>query len=139
MTVSKKLIDATWAEVAILLTMMSLGTGHYEIWGVPYDYIHARNTTEAYNPAAPSWMDLEERIENDFVTDEAHARMIATRLLLYRIAAASSWGAQIVDDPRIEVGDILQLPDNSRLFVTGYSRDLSRGSAATLDVQGFRT
>lgn len=122
----------------IMLVMMSLGTGHYEFWGIPYDYVHARNTTEAYDRTAPAHQDNEQVIENDFISNENHARAVAVRELLHGIASSSTWGCSIVDDPRIERGDIIELPDQSRLFVTGYSRDLSRGSAAVLDVQGFR-
>ncbi len=126
------------SEVAILLVMMSLGTGHYEFRGQPYDYVHARNTTEAFDKTAPKHANLEREIENDFISDATHAREVAVRELLYGIASSSTWGARIVDDPRIELGDILELPDSSRLCVTGYDRDLSRGAPAVLEVQGFR-
>lgn len=126
------------ATAAILLVMMSLGTGHYEFWGEPYDYVHARNTTEAFDRTAPAHLNLEKEIENDFITDQPHAREVAARELLHAIASSSSWGARIVDDPRVEQGDILELPDRSRLCVMGYSRDLTRGAPAVLDLTGFR-
>jgi hypothetical protein len=44
-----------------------------------------------------------------------------------------------VDDLRIEPGDIIELHDGSRLYVTGYSRDLTRGASAELQVTGFRS
>jgi hypothetical protein len=43
-----------------------------------------------------------------------------------------------VDDPRIERGDIIALKDGSRVYVTDYTRDLSFGAPATLDITGFR-
>jgi hypothetical protein len=37
-----------------------------------------------------------------------------------------------------EPGDIVQLYDGSRLYVTDYKRNLTHGSSALLDVVGFR-
>lgn len=125
-------------QVAFFLIIMSLGTGVYEIWGEPFDYVHETNTTEAYNDAVPEWMRLEETIDSDFVMNQGHSEQVAVRELLYRSLSATSWSVEIIDHPPLEPGDILQLPDGSRLYVTGFSRELTRGSAATLSVKGFR-
>jgi hypothetical protein len=126
------------AEITVLLVMMSIGTGMYEVWGTPYDFVHARNRTEAFDDTAPEWLGNEQEIENDFVMDEPMAQVYAVRELLYQARAASSYTVSIVDDPRLEPGDILQLPDASRLYITGYRRDLSPGAPAVLEVEGFR-
>ncbi|MGH7343288.1 MAG: hypothetical protein ACREK4_00115 [Candidatus Rokuibacteriota bacterium] len=126
------------AEAIILLVMMSLGTGQYEFWGQPFDYVHAKNTTEAFDKNAPQWMDIEQVIDNDFIYNESHAKAVAIRELLYESAGAISWGATIVDDPRVEIGDIIALPDLSRLYITSWERNLTRGEEATLDLRGFR-
>lgn len=122
----------------MLLVMMSLGTGQYEIWGEPYDYIHAVNTTEAYNDSAREWERVEETIESDYIGDEAHARQVATLELLYRSLSARTQTVEIRDDPRIEPGDILALPNGERFYVTEYARDLTRGAAHTLRLSGFQ-
>lgn len=126
------------ADVVIMLTMMSIGTGVYEIWGTPYDMVHARNTTTAYGKAVKDWEINVSEIENDFVMNQAQSEGFATRELIYSYRAASSYNVTIVDDPRIERGDIISLKDGSRIYVTDYSRDLSHGSPATLDISGFR-
>jgi hypothetical protein len=123
---------------AAMFVMCSMGTGSYEVRGQPFDYVRARNTTEAFNTETPEWMQKVVEIENDFVMNQAMSEAFATRELLYQARGAVSYGVSIVDDPRIEVGDILELPDASRLYVTGYSRDLSRGSASILNISGFR-
>lgn len=125
-------------EFSVLLTMASIGTGSYEIWGTPYDYVKGRNTTEAYDPAAEDWVLDSTDIESDFIVSEDHAQGVAAVEFIYRARSASNYSATIVDDPRIETGDILELPDASRLYVTGYRRDLTRGASAVLDVEGFQ-
>jgi hypothetical protein len=131
-------IEQMTAEAALILIMMSIGTGMYEIRGTPYDYVHARNTTEAYDCDAPAWLQRDVEIENDFVMSEDAAQALAVRELIYQAKAANSYSVTIVDDPRIEPGDIVELHDGTRLYVTSYSRDLTRGAAATLDIEGFR-
>jgi hypothetical protein len=126
------------SEAAILLTMMSIGTGVYEVRGNPYDFVHARNTTEADAFGVPDWLLKNEDIENDFVMNESQAQAFAARELIYRARAAATYGVTIVDDPRIEPGDIIELFDGSRLYVVDYTRDLTSGSPATLEVSGFR-
>jgi hypothetical protein len=123
---------------AAMLVMSSIGTGSYEIWGQPYSWVHQMNTTEAYDFTAPAWQEAITEIENDFVMSEAMSEAFATRELLYEVQSAVSYGAQIVDDPRIEVGDILALPDGSQIYVTDYERDLTRGAAAILGITGFQ-
>ena len=125
------------AELVVLLIMASIGTGMYEIWGTPYDFVHGRNTTEAKNSGASVWTENVEDIENDLIVNEAHAQAVAVRELAYRARSATSWGASIIDDPRIEPGDILQFPDGTRFCVTDYTRNLARNAPAVLDLQGF--
>lgn len=125
------------AELVVLLILASIGTGIYEVWGTPYDFVHGRNTTEAKNSAASIWAENVEDIENDLIVNEAHAQAVAVRELAYRARSATSWGASIIDDPRIEPGDILQFPDGTRFYVTDYTRNLARNAPAVLDLQGF--
>jgi len=125
-------------ELAVLLVMASIGTGIYEVNGTPYDFVHGRNTTEAYNSAAPAWQSNDVEIENDFVPNEQAAQAYAVRELIYQARSESRTGLVLVDDPRIERGDLLELPDGTRFYVTDYSRDLSRGAAALLSVDGFQ-
>lgn len=125
------------AEGAMMLTMMSMGTGVYEVWGTPFDYVHARNTTTAYNPAANVWEIQPQEIENDFVLNEAQAQSFAIRELIYQARSASAYNLSIVDDTRIEPGDLVEISDGTRVYVTDYSRDLSNGAPAALSIQGF--
>jgi hypothetical protein len=127
------------AEGALLLIIMSIGTGNYEIWGEPYDFVHAVNKTEAFDENAPEWMEDVTEEDNDLIFDETHAQEVVVRELLHRFAEVNRWDTVIADDPRIEVGDILELPDTSRLYVTSYTRNIKRDTGSTLAVSGFRS
>jgi hypothetical protein len=125
------------ADVFILTLLASLGTGVYEVWGTPYDFVNPINQTEAYDPDAETQLENVETIETDFAGDEGHAQVIVRREFVFRVRAATSFGLSIVDDPRIEEGDIVELADGSRVFVTSFSRDLSPGAPAVLEIGGF--
>jgi hypothetical protein len=137
-TIPRGRIVEGFADVSIMVTMMSIGTGVYEIWGTPYDMVHARNTTTAYGKTVKDWEVNVSEIENDFVMNQEQSEGFAVRELTYSYRAASSYNISIVDDPRIERGDIISLKDGSRVYVTDYARDLSHGSPAKLDITGFR-
>ena len=99
--------------------------------------MHARNTSEAFDSSVPVYIDNAMDIECDFIVNEEHAKAVAIRELIYSAREANKWSVTMVDDPRIEYGDILQFHDGSQLYVEDFSRSLERGSEATLDVSGF--
>jgi len=129
------------AEAALYLIfmaqMMMIGTGSYEIWGIPYEYVHAKNVSEAFDSSRPTWVNNVQEITCDLIANEEHAKAMAIRELIYSARAANKWSVTIVDDPRIEYGDILEFPDGSQLYVEDFSRGLERGTEAILDVKGF--
>jgi hypothetical protein len=133
-----RIIEAI-AQLVLFVILMSLGTGSYEILGEPFDFVHSVNTTIAIDDASPDWMEAQITEENDLIFDEAHAQQVVVRELIHRIAEQNKWDAQIIDDPRLEPGDIVELPDSSRVFVQDYERNLTRGSPALLTIRGFRS
>lgn len=129
---------ATAGQVGVMLAMMSLGTGIYEIWGMPYDMVHMLERTEAYASDLPSWTYNRIELRNDLVPSEDSAQSLAVNELLYQNAKASTWQATIHDDPRLEVGDIVQFTNGWKFFVTDYNRSITRGSPTLLTLSGFR-
>jgi hypothetical protein len=117
---------------------MSMGVGRYEIRGVPFDYVNAKNTTLAYADNIEDWAVSEVEIDNDLVANEGHAQLISTEHLIWLGASAYAYGATIVDDPRVEVGDIIEFDDGARLLVQSFSNDYSRGAKASMEISGFR-
>lgn len=125
------------ADIAALMVLLSFGTGRYQIVGQMFDTVQEVNETVAYDPTASPAAYRAEVVENDFIGSEGTAIGMVTREFVYRARASTAWSLTIVDDPRIEVGDIVGLADGTRLFVTGYRRSLSHGDAALLELQGF--
>lgn len=78
-------------------------------------------------------------IENDLVPSQEASEGLAVAELFYRARSASRASLVIADDPRIERGDVLGLPDGRRFYVLEGSRDLTRGASALLQLEGFWT
>jgi hypothetical protein len=132
--------DETILDLAIFLLMSAVGTGVYEIWGNPFDYVHARNTSEAYAAdvmGSVPWADNPKQEECDLIMDESHAQAVCTRELVYQAAEANSWTLKIADDKRIEKGDLLQFPDGSQVYVLDFTRSVGPYSDNVLEVKGF--
>lgn len=121
----------------ILVIMAAIGTGVYEVWGTPYEFAHGRNTTVARAENLPSHSLQESRLETSLVVSNEHAADLATMELSYKHAQSYMMSVKLLDDPRIEVGDILQFEDGSRMLVSGFNNDFSRGADAVISVDGF--
>lgn len=132
-----RLAEAAAIDVPLFTLLARMGTGVYEVRGRPYDLVNPVNETVAYDPeGSPSGRT--ETLETDLVDAEARASAIATREFVFRARSASSFTLTIVDDPRIEVGDIVEmLADGTRILVTGVQRDLSPGSSNVVELSGF--
>ena len=125
------------AEKVIMLILMAVGTGTYEIWGNPFKWVHAKNTTEAFDQNAPEYVDNPVTIECDLIMNQNHSNDVAVRELLYRSYEANKWNVSIWDDLRIEYGDVIAFPDGSYMFVEDLTRPLQRDSNNNCSVKGF--
>lgn len=125
------------ALMALLQVIMHIGHGVYEVWGVPFDEVYAVNEVEAYDINAPDWAMKLEEDQNDLIPSDEVAQTYAVNELLYRSCAASQAGMLIADDPRIERGDVLGVPDGRQFYVQKFKRNLQRGVEALLELTGF--
>lgn len=125
------------ALVTMLGIMMSIGTGTYEVWGQPYDYVHAKNYTVVRGCNLPYHSMNQTDLESNLIMSEAHAQDLMVKYLMYLNASNYEMQVDMVDDPRIEKGDIVLFEDGSRLMVTGFSNEFTRGSSATISVTGM--
>ena len=124
------------ALVVLLGITMSIGTGTYEVWGKPFDLIHAQNHSIISDCSISYHESSREEFETPLITSEDHARGAMTSYLLYRNAENYSVSFTMVDDPRIEVGDVLQFEDGSRILVSDFQNDFSRGAPANIQITG---
>lgn len=129
------------ATVAIMLIMMCIGTGTYEIWGTPYEMVYLEQQAIAIKANTEFWQEREKSIRNDFISTIEQAQPIALNELHFEVMKENPRTLQLRYDPRLEPGDVLELSSTSRVWVEGVSRQITRGNTdnITMTVNGYRT
>lgn len=121
----------------MLLTMMSLGSAQYEIWGTPYDLVYKKMKVIAVEDGLDYWQENEVKIDNDFLGIASQAETVAIRELLYRKSASFPRKLTMINDPSLELGDIIQLPDGKRFYIESMQKSIKRGEPMKLELSGF--
>ncbi len=124
--------------VPILLTMMSLGSAQYEIWGVPYDLVYLEKEHIAIEEGTEYWAENEVEIDNDFIGTEEVAESCAIAELHYHQSSFNARRITMDDLPGIEPGDVIQLPNEGRYYVTGLGKSIRPGAMPILEVDCFK-
>ena len=125
--------------VAVLLAMMILGTGIYEIHGNPFDFVFLEKQAIAMIDNLQYWEEKQLEIRNEFISTESHAHQLALTELLFEQSLANPRRLVIANDPRIEKGDIIQLSNGVKFYVQGATKQIVRGRPVTMQLEGFRS
>ena len=112
--------------VTDLITMMSIGSGSYEIWGMPFDFCYREIEFVAVVSGVEFWNENELEIENDIVDSCAVAEALATRELMYQQQVSNPRNIWMAHDLHIEQGDIIMLPDGRIYTVTNWNYNINR-------------
>ena len=124
------------AMIGILLIMMSIGSAQYEVWGTPYDYAYLEKQSVAIEEGLEYWLENEKEIKNDFIGTHDQADTIAVTELIWEKSLSRPRRIAIEDDPALEVGDIVALPDGRKILVTALNKKIRRGEVPTLVIDG---
>lgn len=138
-TISEGRVIEAAGIVAVMVAMMILGTGVYEVVGNPFDYAFLERRAIALIDDILFWEEKELEIRNEFISTAEHAHSLALQELLFEQSKLNPRNIVIQYDPRIERGDIIELPQAVKFFVLEGSRTLERGKAQALALGGVRT
>jgi len=122
--------------IGILLIMMSIGSAQYEVWGTPYDYAYLEKQSVAIEEGLEYWLENEKEIKNDLIGTHDQADTIAVTELIWEKSLSRPRRIAIEDDPALEVGDIVALPDGRKILVTALNKKIRRGEVPTLVIDG---
>ena len=126
------------AIVQVLVAMMILGTGVYEIVGNPFDWVYLEKQAVALLNNIKFWEEKQLDIRNEFISTAEVAHQLAVTELLYHQSSTRPRTITVANDLRIEKGDIIQLPSGVRFFVLTARKRLERGVSPTMSLNGFR-
>jgi hypothetical protein len=130
-----RIIQAT-SMVAISLIMMSMGSAQYEVYGTPFDYVYLKKQSIAILDGLEYWEENVNEIKNDFIGSHDQADIVAITNLIWEQVNANPRKIIMEDDPSLEVGDIIALPDGRQLVVTALSKKIKRGEVSDILVEG---
>jgi hypothetical protein len=125
--------------VAVLVALMILGTGVYDVVGTPFDYAFLERRAIALMDNILFWEEHELEIRNEFISTEEHAHSLALQELLFEQSKLNPRNMVVQYDPRIERGDIIEMPGELKLFVLNATRTLERGGKQATSLGGVRT
>ena len=126
------------AMLGIMLIMMSIGSAQYEVWGTPYDYAYLEKMSIAMEDGLDYWRENEKEIKNDFIGTHDQADTIAVTELIWEKSLTRTRRIVIEDDPSLEVGDIVGIPDGRKILITGLSKKIKRGEVPSLVIDGCK-
>jgi hypothetical protein len=126
------------ALVSLLLVMMCLGTGQYEIWGTPYDYVYLEKDSLAYVQGLEYYEENPMEIKNDFIGSHERADAVAVCELTWQQSLGNPRRIVITNDPSLEIGDIIALPDGRKFCITNMSKTIRRGEVPLLNLDCFK-
>jgi hypothetical protein len=126
------------AMIGILLIMMSIGSAQYEIWGTPYDFAYLEKQSIAIEDGLDYWLENEKEIKNDFVGAHDQADTLAVTELIWEKSQSFPRRLVIEDDPALEPGDIIALPDGRKILVASLAKKIKRGEVPSLTVDGCK-
>ena len=125
--------------VAVFLAMMILGNGVYEIVGQPFDYAFLEKKAICLCDNLQFYEEKEMELRNEFISTVPHAEQLALNELLFQKSLGQPRSLVLQNDPRIEKGDILQLPTGAKFFVQEAAKTFTRGGRSEIVLRGFRS
>lgn len=116
---------AVAAMTTILLTMMKIGRGKYEIWGKPYQQVfqQLKSIAQIHDLRTETVREIEFR--NDLLYDIDYMDERAKELLKRELVKGHTYSIVMLDDPVIEVDDVIEI-ESRRYYVTSISKTLTR-------------
>ena len=126
------------ALAALIWAMNYIGTGVYEVYGEPYEYVYQ----EVISDSRMTGLDPEElrKVEyrNDFVSTFEVLDALGAQHLRRETVKNQLHEFGLVDDPLLEVDDVIELADGCRYYVVSIRKTLKRGGEPIMHVSCWK-
>lgn len=127
------------ALLAIIMLFMELGKVEFDIFGKPFQYVHEEIVATAQIAGVPSVNLLEVEIRNDWIYDIDVLEERTKEMLKREVAKGWTYRITMMDDPLLEVDDILEI-DDRKYYIINIRKRISREGAteSTMQVTAWR-
>ena len=124
------------ASAGIMLIMMSMGSAQYEIWGTPFDFAYLEKQSIAIVDGLDYWLENNLDIKNDFIGSFDQADVVSMTNLIWQQSQSLPRRITIKDDPTLEPGDIVALPDGRQIVINTLQKRIQRGEISSVIIDG---
>lgn len=135
---------ANAAMLLVIATMQYLGRFRVQVMGKPFEYVFLQLMSQAEVQGIAPENHRTAEFRNDFISDIATLDLRARDLLRREIAKDQIFSIELLDDPFLEVDDIIELaPDEGftqgdRFYITSIEKTLRRGSEPTMRLRAWK-
>lgn len=126
------------ALAALLWAMNFIGRGEYEIHGRPFEFVYQELVSQSklVDIAEEDLRTVEFR--NDLLSDMATLDVRSRDQLRRELVKNQLFVIVVMDDPLLEVDDIVEDKDGNRYYITSVEKTLQRDTAATLKLTTWK-
>jgi hypothetical protein len=128
---------ANAALVGIILSMMELGRVYWEVHGKPFSNVYQQLQATAALSGVLTEDTKELTVRNDWLYDIDYMRDIARELLRRELIKSRSYTNTMLDDPFIEVDDVIRI-ENMSFYITSIRKSLSRPGDGKMSLTAWR-
>ncbi len=124
--------------VGLLWSMSYIGRGVYQVWGRPFEYCYQElmSRHQLVGLAPEEVRELE--LRNDFLSTMADLDAACFERLRRELVKNQVHEMTVLDDPVLEVDDVVETAAGDRFYVTSIRKTLRRGAAPTMDVSALK-
>ena len=126
------------ALAALLWSMQFIGRGRYQIHGKPYEFVYNELKSRTQLPGLLREAVREIEYRNDFIStmqalDEAGFQRLRREMVKNQV-----YQIELLDDPLLEVDDVIQTFEGDRYYITSISRQIQRGEPSLMTVTAWK-
>jgi hypothetical protein len=118
-------------------TLATQSSGQYEVWGTPVIPVYKEITAVVTATGIPAWAEHVKELSNDWLNTVEELTEIAKLELLWETAQSAPRTLTVLDDWRVEIGDLLLLPSGKKLFVESWRKTLGREDVGALELSCY--
>jgi hypothetical protein len=126
------------AMAGLLWAMQFIGRGRYQIHGKPFEYAYQELVSRVKLPGLKPEEVREIEYRNDFLQTMDQVDRAAIERLRRELVKGQVYEIEILDDPLLEVDDVIATFEGHRYYITSIQRELRRNGRSTMTLTAWK-
>lgn len=127
-------------EIEIYLILATISTGQYDIVGTPLLPVYKEIEVVISEDGVPDYLLREKEIRNDWLNTQEDLVDIGQIELIFENAQGKPREINILNDLRLEIGDIIKIPigEGIRIWIDSIYKVIQRGITPIMRITGYK-